>query len=106
MTKKVLTGPLNSTTNKQNWGWLGRANMSCILRHWDVQVILPYSWARPAILETGKGRGECFIPFLRFHSFSSFFPVNFFHLLCYLFFVLSPVLCETTQDDPQGFTRR
>ena len=32
-------------------------NVSCILRHWGVQLILAYSWARPAILVAGKGRG-------------------------------------------------
>ena len=31
--------------------------MSCILHHWGVQLILAYSWARPAILAAGKGRG-------------------------------------------------
>ena len=33
------------------------AKVSCILRHWGVQLILAYSWARPAILVAGKGRG-------------------------------------------------
>ena len=37
------------------------AKVSCILRHRGVQLILAYSWARPAILVIGKGRGECFI---------------------------------------------
>ena len=32
-------------------GWSGVANVSCILRHWGVQLI-----ARPAILVAGKGR--------------------------------------------------
>ena len=36
------------------------AKVSCILRHWCVQLILAYSWARPAILVAGKGRGESF----------------------------------------------
>ena len=36
-------------------GWLGEA-MSCILRHRGVQLLLAYSWARPAILAAGKGR--------------------------------------------------
>ena len=35
--------------------------MSCILRHWGVQLILAYSWVRPAILVAGKGRGNVFI---------------------------------------------
>ena len=29
----------------------------CILRHRGFQLILAYSWARPAILVVGKGRG-------------------------------------------------
>ena len=33
------------------------AKVSCILRHWGVQLILAYSWARPAILVAGKGKG-------------------------------------------------
>ena len=38
------------------------------------QLILAYSWARPAILEAGKGRGGIllFLLFLHFHSCSSF----------------------------------
>ena len=38
-----------------------------------VQLIFAYSWARPAILAAGKGRGGiwfCFLLFLHFHSFS------------------------------------
>ena len=31
--------------------------VSCILRYWGAQLILAYSWARPAILVAGKGRG-------------------------------------------------
>ena len=34
--------------------------MSCILRHRGVQLILAYSWARPAVLAAGKGRGGMF----------------------------------------------
>ena len=41
--------------------WSGGAKVSCILRHWGVQLILAYSWARPAILVAGKGRGNVFI---------------------------------------------
>ena len=39
-----------------NWerGWLDEANVSCILRHRGVQLILAYSWTRPAILAAGK----------------------------------------------------
>ena len=57
----------------QNYvGWLGEAKVSCILRHRGVQLILAYSWARPAILVVGKGRGGMFLCllFLYCHSFS------------------------------------
>ena len=70
-------------------GWLGLAKVSCILRDQGVQLILAYSWAKPAILVAilvagkdrgwggvGGGEGEMFLflPFLPFHSCSSFFP--------------------------------
>ena len=35
----------------------GGAKVLCILHHWGVQLISAYSWARPAILVVGKGRG-------------------------------------------------
>ena len=56
-------------------GWSGGAKVSCILRHRGVQLILAYSWARPAILVAGKGRGGIFLflLFLHFHS-CSFLP--------------------------------
>ena len=78
------------------------------LHHWGVQLILAYSWARPAILVVGKGRGGMFLflLFLHFHSCSSFFPVPLFHLLYSLFYLFSPFLWETTQNDPQGLTCR
>ena len=38
-------------------GWSGGAEVSCISRHRGVHLILAYSWARPAILVAGKGRG-------------------------------------------------
>ena len=89
-------------------GWLGVANVTGILRHWGVQLILATSRARPAILLAGKGRGGMFLflLFLHFHSCSSFFPDPLFHLLYYLFFIFSPFLWETTQNDPQGLTCR
>ena len=61
--------------------------------------------ARPAVLVAGKGRGEMFLflLFLHFHSCTSFFPVPLFHLFYYLF---SPFLLETTQNDQQGLTCR
>ena len=51
-------------------GWLGVAKVSCTLRHWGVQLILAYSWARPAILVAGKGRGGLF--FISFVTSLSF----------------------------------
>ena len=89
-------------------GWSGGAKVLCILHHWGVQLILAYSWARPAILVVGKGRGGMFLflLFLHFHSCSSFFPVPLFHLLYSLFYLFSPFLWKTTQNDPQGLTCR
>ena len=62
-------------------------------------------WARPAVLVAGKGRGGMFLflLFLHFHSCSSFFPVPLFHLFYHLFYLFSPFLWETTQNDPQGW---
>ena len=89
-------------------GWSGVAMVSCILHHRGVQLKLAYSWARPAILVAGKGRGGMFLflLFLHFHSCSYFFPNRLFHLLNYLFYLFSPFLWETTQNDPQGLTCR
>ena len=63
-------------------GGSGGAKMSCILCHQCVQLILAYSWARPAILVVGKGREVMFLflLLLHFHSCSSFFPVPLFDL--------------------------
>ena len=94
--------------NCQILGWSGGAKVLCILHHRGVQLILAYSWARPAILVVGKGRGGMFLflLFLHFYSCSSFFPVPLFHLLYSLFYLFSPFLWETTQNDPQGLTCR
>ena len=75
-----------------------------ILCHLGIQMILAYSWARPAILIVGKGRGGMFLflLFLPFHSCFSFFPVPLFHLFYYLFYLFSPFFWEATQNDPQG----
>ena len=61
--------------SRRRVGWLGGAKVSCILRHRGVQLILAYSWARPAILVAGKGRWGIFLflLFLHFHS-CSFLP--------------------------------
>ena len=45
-------------------GWLGVAKVSCILRHQGVQLMLAYSWARPAVLVADKGRGQIFLSHL------------------------------------------
>ena len=73
------------------WGWSGGAKVLCILH-----------------LVVGKGRGGMFLflLFLHFHSCSSFFPVPLFHLLYSLFYLFSPFLWKTTQNDPQGLTCR
>ena len=88
-------------------GWVVRkCHVSFVTQ--GVQLILAYSWARPAILVAGKGREVMFLflLFLHFHSCFSCFPVPPFHLFCYLFCLLFPFLWETTQNDPQGLTCR
>ena len=102
----LLEFPSNSGAFLCTWGWSGGAKVSRILCHRGVQLILAYSWARPAILVAGKGRGGMFLflLFLQFHSCSSFFPVPLFHRFDYLFYHSSPFLWETTQNDPQGLT--
>ena len=51
---------LVSSINVNMGGWSGVAKVSCILHHRGIQLILAYSWARPAILVAGKGRGGMF----------------------------------------------
>ena len=82
----------------------GGAKVSCILRHWGVQLILAYSWARTAVLVAGKGRGGMFLYllFLHFHSCSSF-SVPLFHLFYYLFYLISSFLWEMTQMIHKGW---
>ena len=85
-------------------GWSDVVKVSCNLRLRGIQLILASSWARPAILVAGKGRGVMFY----FFCFFTFIPVplsslslsfiSLFHLLYYLF---SPFLWETAQNDPQ-----
>ena len=86
----------------------GGAKVLCISHHRGLQLISAYSWARPAILVAGKGRGGMFLflLFLHFHSCSSFFPVPLFRLFYCLFYLFSPFLWEMTQNDPQGLTCR
>ena len=98
---KSLTPPFFLQWKEPNisiWGWSGCA-VSYISRHRGVQLILAYSWARPA-----RGQMFLFLLFLHFHSCSSFFPVPFFHLFYYLFYLFSPFLLEMTQNDPHGLT--
>ena len=40
----------SSVLESLDFGWLDGAKVSCILRHRGVQLILSYSWVRPAIL--------------------------------------------------------
>ena len=60
--------------------------MLCIFRHWGIQLILAYSWARPSIVTAGKGRGGMFLflLFLHFHSFSFLLCPSFLSLLSLL----------------------
>ena len=64
-------------------GWLGGVKVLCIFRHRGVQLILTYSWARPAIFVAGKGSWGMFLflLFLHFHACYPFLPVLLFHLL-------------------------
>ena len=106
--KPIQTINISTHMNHNVCGVFGWCEKSCILCHRDVQLILAYSWARPAILVAGKGREVMFLflLFLHFHSCSSFFPVTLSHLFCYLFCLFSPFLWETTQNDPKGLTCR
>ena len=86
------------------WGWLGGAKVSCISRHQGVQLILAYSWARPAILVAGKIRGGMFLflLFVHFHSSSSFFPVP---LMTSLLLSLLSLFSLSLGDDTKWPTR-
>ena len=81
-------------------GWLGEAKVSCILRHQGIKLILAYSWARPAILAAGKGRGGMFLflflLFLHFHSFS-FLPCPSLSSLLSLLSLFSLSLGDNTK---------
>ena len=67
----------------------------------DVQLTLAYSWIRPTVLASGKGRRKYFL-FLLFLFYLFFFlsPLSF-HFLYYLFYLSSPFLWETTKSDPR-----
>ena len=91
----IFPTPHLHTHSTQFKGWMGGAKVSCILRHRGVQLILAYSWARPAVLKAGMvevcvcvwGGGLLFLLFRPVHSCPSFFPVPLFHLLYYLFYL-------------------
>ena len=87
-------------------GWLGEAKVSCILRHWGVQLILTYSWANPAILAAGKYRGgNVFISSVSSLSFIFLFlPSPSFSFLLLCLYLSSPFLWEITQNDPKELT--
>ena len=57
------------------------------LRHWGVQLVLAYSWARPAILQV-RVEGECFYFFL----FFTFIPFSLSSLsLCFITSTISSI---------------
>ena len=76
---KVITQTSNFSSNwiyivqDKRPEWSGGVKVSCILHHRGVQLTLAYSWARPAILVAGKGRGGMFL----FFCFFTFIPVPF-----------------------------
>ena len=47
-------------------GWLGEVKVSCSFCHWGAQLILAYSWARPAILVADMGKGGMWVFFVCF----------------------------------------
>ena len=101
-TLNFLIGVPNTEYTRWPVGWLGEAKVSCILRHRSVQLIFAYSWARPAILASGKGRGGMFL-FLLFLHFHSFF---FLSCLSFLSPLLSPIsLLLSLGDDIKWPTR-
>ena len=69
-----------------------------------VRLILASTWAWPAILVAGKGKGVMFLFLLfpHFHSCSACFPVPLFHLLYYLLLSLLPF---SLGDDTKRPTR-
>ena len=73
---KTLLSPLNPFRE-----WSGVAEVFCILRHRDVQLILAYSWVRLVILVAGKDRVDCFY----FYCFFPFIPVPLSSLSLFFF---------------------
>ena len=84
----LVTGLMFCVLPSQPWGWSGVAKVSCILRHQGIQLILAYSWVRPAIFVAGKGREECFY----FFCFFTFIPVPLSPLsVSFILFTISSI---------------
>ena len=82
-------------------GWLGEAKVSCSFCHLGAQLILAYSWVRPAVFAEGKSREEMLL-FLLFLLFISFTPLPYLSLS-------SPkliILWESMQNNRQELTWR
>ena len=81
--------------------WWGKGVVCLLLQ--GVKLILAYSWARPAILAAGIGRGRMFFfSSVSVTSFTSFSPVPLFTSTISS---ISPhFIWEMTQNDPQGLT--
>ena len=69
------------------------AKVSCILHHRGIQLILAYSWARPAVLVAGKGRGGMFF-------ISSVSSLSFLFLFLPCPSLSSPLLSLLSQQAP------
>ena len=83
-------------------GWLDEV-LLCILHHRGVQLILAYSWDRPAILAAGKGRGGLFL----FLASSLLFIFLFLpcSLLSHLLYSLLSLFSLSLGDDTKWPTR-
>ena len=71
-----------------------------------VQLMFAYSWARPAILAEGKGRGNVFISSVSSLSFIFLSPMSLSFISSTVSYLSSPFFWETTQNDPQMLTCR
>ena len=102
---QLIDYPINCASLR---GWSGVMKVSCILRRRVVQLILAYSWAKPAILVAGKGRkGNVIVSSVSLLLFVFLFlpcPSLSSPLLALLY--LSPFLWKMMQNDPQGLTCR
>ena len=78
----------------------GCRKVSCSFCHWGVQLILAYSWARPAVLAAaGKGRVELLLLLLFLHllPFPSFFLIPLSSPLLSLLSLFSLSLGDNTK---------